>query len=215
MKLGLHGSIINIRSNLPTCVLPSYWKRHSLSRRDIDAILAYVPTKVIWMSALLCGIPCPWFSLRSSAASKLEVTFSGKSLAVDLLLKQSGMTPSTDHKLDLCSIESLEHIPPIPKDRIGEFDFLRLSTGIISHLLPRSLLSLNEPITEVPILYEYKGGLLLPVGLEGDSICCNVVIPEDIYCKYRLGTGITHQPQVCIYQDIVYCLTDELVLVCP
>jgi hypothetical protein len=215
VPIGVNGSSMCIRSRIPTCVLPDYWRRHNLSRKDIDTILSYVPTKVIWMSAMTYGIHCPWFTLRSSSASTLDVTLSGKAVAIDLILERTQIQPSLQSKLDIDSIESFEHIPPIPKSTISRADFVHISSGVVSHLLPRILLVPNEPIGTVPFIYIYNGMEVIPVGIEGDSICCNAVIRESLYTyQHESGRGYTHDPKVCRYNDVVYCLTDELILLC-
>jgi len=197
-------------------VLPEYWRRHDLSRKDIDTIISYIPTKVIWMSALMYGIYCPWYTLRSSAASVLDVTLSGKAVAVDLLLEKAGVRPSDRNKLDVESIESFEHIPPIPKSTISPEDFRFISSGVVCQLLPRNLLLPGESIGVVPLVYMYNGMCVVPVGIEGDSICCNVIVPESTYTKHRdtQRQSFTHAPKVCSYEDVIYCLTDELILLC-
>lgn len=210
--IGTEGRI-QIQSRLPTCILPEYWKRHGLSRRDIDTIISYIPTKLVWMSAMLCGVPCPWYSLRSSAASPWDVTLSGKSQAVDLLLHKLDLRTSQVHKLDVDSIESFEHIPPIPKYTIPEKVFDHLASGLASQLLPRVLLGATEPVGSIPLLYDHVGSAWVPVGIEGDAICCNAVVRETDYV-YRddRRAGFTHAPMVGLYEGVVYCLTDELVL---
>jgi hypothetical protein len=215
LPMGVNGSSIHIKSRVPTCVLPDYWRRHNLSRKDIDIIISYVPTKVIWMSAMMYGICCPWFALRSSSASMMDVTLSGKATAVDLLLEKAHLQPSENNKLDVDSIESFEHIPPIPKSTISLADFSLISSGVVSHLLPRSLLLSNEPIGTIPLVYRYKDLDVIPVGIEGDSICCNVIVRESLYMYVEgPGRGYTHDPKVGLYNGDVYCLTDELLLLC-
>jgi hypothetical protein len=216
VPLGSNGSSMCIRSRLPTCVSPDYWRRHNLSRQDIDTITSYVPTKVIWMCAMRYGICCPWFTLRSSSASTLEVTLSGKAAAIELLLTKADLRPSPLSKLDTESIESFEHIPPIPKSTISRADFIHISSGVVSHLLPRILLLPNETIGTIPFIYRYNGMDVIPVGIEGDAICCNVIVKESKYAykEEGRGHGYTHDPQVCRYNGDVYCLTDELILLC-
>jgi len=212
--LGSQGQI-QIQSRLPTCILPDYWIRHRLSRRDIDTIISYIPTKLVWMSAMLCGLPCPWYSLRSSASSPWDITLSGKSQAVDLMLQRLGHQPSLVHKLDVDSIESFEHIPPIPKCPISQGVFDHLSSGLACQLLPRMLLGPLEPVGSIPLLYEHVGRAWVPVGLEGDAICCNAVVLEtDFVYPNSQHNGYTHAPMVGRYEGVVYCLTDELVLFC-
>lgn len=210
------GGTLCIKSDLPTCVLPEYWRRHNLSRKDIDTIISYVPTKVVWMSALLYGIYCPWYTLRSSSASTLDITLSGKAVAVDLMLEKAQVRPSEQNKLDVDSIESFEHIPPIPRSTINREDFTYISSGVVCQLLPRTLLLPAEPIGVIPLVYLYNGMYVVPVGIEGDSICCNVIVPESEYNRHRGNKrhGFTHDPKVCSYKDIIYCLTDELILLC-
>ena len=201
-----------IQSRVPTCVKPDYWRRHNLSRKDIDTIIAYVPTKVIWMSAMVHGIGCPWFALRSSSSSVMDVTLSGKSQAIDLLLEKTQLTPSELNKLDVTSIESYEHIPPLPKSTISLADFNLISCGVVSQLLPRRL---SETIGMIPLVYRYKDMDVIPVGIEGASICCNIIVPEVSYTYVAEGVrGYTHDPKVGLYQGVVYCLTDELILLC-
>jgi hypothetical protein len=215
LPVGSHGGSMHIKSRVPTCVQPEYWRRHNLSRKDIDIIISYVPTKVIWMSAMMYGICCPWFTLRSSSASMMDVTLSGKALAIDLLLEKAHLKPSEHNKLDVDSIESFEHIPPIPKSIISLEDFGLISSGVVSQLLPRLLLQPSEVIGIIPLVYRYKDMDVVPVGIEGDSICCNVVVLESLYTYVEQHRrGFTHCPKVGQYKGHVYCLTDELLLLC-
>ena len=145
----------------------------------------------------------------------MDVTLSGKAIAVDMLLEKTNIKPSDQNKLDVESIESFEHIPPIPKSTINALDFALISSGVVSQLLPRILLLPSEGIATIPMIYRYQDMDMVPVGIEGNSICCNVVIKESLY-TYMEGTGrgYTHDPKVGQYQGDVYCLTDELVLLC-
>jgi hypothetical protein len=203
---------MNLQSRVPTCIRPDYWKRHELSRQDIDTIVSYIPTKVIWMCAIMHGIACPWFTLRCSSSTTTDITLSGKSGAVDLLLERTNLTPSNNsHKLDTESIESFEHIPPIPKSRIGKHDFMTISCGIVSQLLPRRLLSSSDAIGLIPLIYRYNDLDWVPIGIEGDSICCNAIQKESLY-TYKDSGGYTHDPMVGNYQNEIYCLTDEVIL---
>jgi hypothetical protein len=203
---------MTIQSRMPTCVLPDYWARHGLSRKDIDTIVAYIPTKVIWMCAIMYGVPCPWFTLRCSSASVMDITLSGKSLAIDLLVKQAGLTPHQNcHKLDVDSVESFEHIPPIPRHTITREDFTFISRGITSQLLPRRLLTTPDSIGVLPVLYHFNNADWVPVGIEGDAICCNAIQTESSY-TYQVGGGYTHEPMIGNYRGVIYCLTDELIL---
>jgi hypothetical protein len=209
--LGQHATM-NIQSRVPTCVLPAYWARHGLSRQDIDTIVAYIPTKVVWMCAILYGIPCPWFTLRCSSASVMDITLSGKSTAIDLLIEHAGLAPlQNSHKLDVDSVESFEHIPPIPVHKITREDFTMISCGITSQLLPRRLLTTPDSIGVIPVIYPFNGIEWIPVGIEGDAICCNAVQSESSY-TYQTGGGYTHEPMIGNYRGEIYCLTDVLIL---
>ena len=201
-------------SILPTCILPQYWKRHTLSREEIDTILSYLPTKFVWMVGMVYGIHCPWFLLRSSASSTMGITLSGKALALEMILGKTNTVPRDggDPVLDIDSIESLEHIPPIPRYYVSPEDFSHVCSGIILDLLPRSLLIPGEPIGTVPFMYQYLSMNWIPVGLEGSSVCCNALIKESDYVYKTDNRGYTHDPKVVAYVGEVYCLTDELIL---
>jgi hypothetical protein len=213
-SLGTQGQL-DLRCRLPTCILPGYWQRHALSRKDIDTIVSYIPTKLIWMSAMLCGVSCPWYSLRASSASPMEVTLSAKSQAVDLILDQTRFEPSLVHKLDVDSVESFEHVPPIPRYLLPEVEVSHISQGLSSQLVPRVLLGPTDPVGTIPLVYVYQGRSWVPVGIEGSAICCNAIVLEKDY-EYMEGPrrGFTHAPKVGMYNGRVYCLTDELVLFC-
>jgi hypothetical protein len=212
--LGTQGQL-TLRCRLPTCILPGYWQRHALSRKDIDTIVSYIPTRLLWMSAVLSGASCPWYSLRSSSASPMEVTLSGKAVAVDLILGAARVAPSLVHKLDVDSVESFEHVPPLPRYRIPEAEVAYISRGISSQLVPRVLLGAAEPVGSIPLIYPHLGQSWVPIGIEGASICCNAVVLEQDYV-HMAGPqrGFTHAPQVGIHNGQAYCLTDELVLFC-
>lgn len=141
---------------------------------------------------------------------------SGKSLAIDLLIGQTNLQLSTQSKLDVDSIESFEHIPPIPKSTISAVDFNLIASGVVSQLIPRTLLLPNESVGIIPLVYRYKGMNVIPVGIEGEAICCNAIVPESMYSNNydHCGQGYTHAPKVGQYRGEVYCLTDELLLLC-
>lgn len=201
-----------VRARLPTCIQADYWRRHELSRNDIDTIASYIPTKLMWISAMVHGIHCPWFSLRSSSSSPIDVTYSGKAIAIDAILDKVNIRPSDTDKLDVNSLESFEHIPPIPRYSINSADFLHISSGITSGLVPRSLLVPSECIGSIPLTYNIKGKTWVPVGIEGDAVCCNSIVNEECYVYKDGPKGVTHDPKVGIYKSAVYCLTDELIL---
>lgn len=210
IPIGEHGRM-KITSYIPTVVLPSYWIRHQLSRNDIDNIMAYIPTRLVWASAVISGIQCPWFTLRASSATSMGITLAGKAFAVDLLLEEYKIIPSTINKLDLDSVESFDHVPPIPKYVIDRSTFETISRCIVSHLMPRSLLTGDEQIGEIPFLYDFLKIQWVPTGIEGNSICCNRVTIESDFVYNRMG-GFTHEPKLGIYNGATYCLTDEVIL---
>ena len=212
LPIGSDGNMV-VKSRLPTCILPEYWKRHQLTRRDIDIIVSYIPTKIIWMCAVAHGITCPWFTLRSSSAPTLDVTLSGKAIAIEMLIEHSGIPMYNINQLDIDSLESFEHVPPIPKHKISGKDYELVTSGIASQLIPRVLLQPGETVGTIPLIYQYKGLDWIPVGIEGDALCCNAIIKESLYV-YKEGPrrGVTHDPKIGIYKSIIYCLTDELLL---
>jgi hypothetical protein len=203
---------IVIKGHLPTCILPDYWTRHRLSRRDVDTIVAYIPTKIVWMCAILFGISCPWYTLRSSSSSTMGITMSSKAVAIDMILEKTGLRLEDIDRLDTESVESFDHIPPIPKYLLSRPEYDSISCGITNDLLPRSLSLPSEPLGIIPIIFPYMGLNWIPVGIEGDSICCNAVRREDEHIQTESRPGITHDPKVGIWNEIVYFLTDELVL---
>jgi hypothetical protein len=142
----------------------------------------------------------------------MDITLSGKSVAVDLLIERTGisLTLNTD-KLDVDSVESFEHIPPIPKHNIDRADFSLISSGITSQLLPRRLLPFPDAIGIIPVIYRFNELDWVPVGIEGDSICCNAIQKEALY-NYKVDAGYTHDPMIGKYGNEIYCLTDELIL---
>jgi hypothetical protein len=128
------------------------------------------------------------------------------------MLERANLTPSNNsHKLDTESIESFEHIPPIPKYQINKHDFALISCGIVGQLLPRRLMSSSEHIGLIPLTYQYNQLEWVPVGIEGGAICCNAIQKESLY-TYQTGGGYTHEPMIGSYQNEIYCLTDELIL---
>ena len=210
IPLGTGGAILQIQTYIPTCVTPEYWQRHTLSRHDIETIVSYVPTLFLWLVALTHGLHCPWYSLRTSAASTLDVTMSGKATAIELLLTTLGIQPSSTNRLDLHSVESFEHVPPVPRHTIPTADFLRLTHNLVGPLLPRCLLLDTDLIPQIPFIWSYRGLPLVAVGLEGDVVCCHVVVPEANYVYNP--QGYTHAPLVGLFEGVVYCLTDEVLL---
>ena len=211
IPLGTSGGNLHVCTHLPTCIHPEYWRRHALSRKDIDTIVAYLPTRMLWLVALGHGILCPWFTLRTSSSTALEVTMSGKSVAIDTMINKLGLALSSTNRLDVDSVESLEHIPPVPRSVIPEADFLRLTSHLTVTLLPRCLLNDTDPIPSIPYIWTYKDMQVVAIGLEGDVVCCNVVIPESDLISPLRG-GYTHAAAIGIYEGRVYCLTDEVLL---
>jgi len=206
-----HGSM-TVQTRVPTCLLPDYWRRHQLSRKDIDIIASYVPTKVLWMYAMHYDVQCPWYSLRSSASTTPSITLTGKSTVIDIILTHENLTPQNNvNKLDTTSVESFEHIPPIPKYVVTTDEFNDICMGIVSHLMPRCLMEPGDVIDIIPRIHHLNGMVLVPTGIEGTSVCCTVIVRESDYV-YKMDGGPTHAPKVGLYQGVVYCLTDELVL---
>jgi hypothetical protein len=207
--------MIEVNGHIPTCILPDYWTRHHLSRKDVDTIVAYIPTKIIWLCAMIYGITVPWYSLRSSSSTTMGITMSSKAVALDLILDKVGIKLDSQNRLDTESLESLDHIPPIPKYMISKTDYSLISSGITNDLLPTSLLLPSDSVGIIPIIYSYLNLEWVPVGIEGDSICCNAVVPykviqNDMTSEFR--RGLTHDPKVGIYNENLYSLTDELIL---
>ena len=211
----LPGLTMRVRGRIPTCIIPSYWARHSLTREDIDTIISYVPTSVLWKCAILHGITPSWYSLRSSSSSSTAISLSGKAIAVDSLLEHLHISPSTGpNRLDTESIDSLEHIPPIPKYHVEKDIYQKLYSNISSQLLPASLMIPGDIIGTIPFIYSFMDQLWVPVGIEGELICCNVVIKESEYKTCDIfNYGYTHLPKIGKYENDIYCLTDELILV--
>ena len=153
---------------------------------------------------------------RTSSSSQTDITMSGKSTAIDLILTHSGYVPPETNQLDVSSIESLDHIPPIPRIPVGLDTINLLSTHISGILYPRSLLDpADDQIPEVFYIYQVHGLDVIPLGLEGTAIHCVAVIKESEYLSALLHCSprsYTHDPRVCLYEGHVYCLTDESVL---
>jgi hypothetical protein len=211
----LVGITMSVYARLPTCILPCYWARHSLTREDIDTIVAYVPTSLLWKCAILYGISPPWYSLRSSSASSVTVSISGKAIAVDMILAQMDISPTSGVRiLDTESVDSLEHIPPIPKHRVSKEVYAMLHDNICGQLLPLTLLIPGDPVGCISYIYTFLGKKWVAVGIEGDSICINAIVNENEYETYaKFHYGYTHQSQIGKYKEDIYYLTDELVLV--
>lgn len=203
--------MLHLRAHFPTVIQPSYWTRHRLSRNDVNNIISFIPTKLVWLCALFWGIHIPWFSLRSSAASMLEVTLTGKAAAVDMILEHSDTRLDTIDRLDMTSVESYDHIPPLPLHRIPVKDFEMLKRHLSTELWPESLLVPGEEHGRIHILYDALGIQWTPVRIEGQNICCNAVVKKSEYKRLSYGS-LTHEPKMGIYKNIQFCLTDELAL---
>lgn len=211
----LPGLTMNVYGRLPTCILPSYWSRHSLSRKDIDTIISYVPTSLLWKCAILYGITPPWYSLRSSSSSSMTVSLSGKAIAVDMLLHHTKIFPPTNESiLDVDSVESLEHVPPIPRYYVTRDIYHSLHNNICSQLVPEKLLLSGDTIGTISFLYTFLDRQWVPVSIEGASICCNAVIKKSEYKTYENFTcGYTHLSKIGKFENDLYLLTDELILI--
>lgn len=207
-----HDATIRVSGTIPTCITVNYWKRHDLSKHDIECILSYIPTKMVWVSAILHGLSSPWFVFRSSSSSRFTITMVGKMIAVDQLLSYTHLKLSRRNQLDTVSVDSFEHIPPIPTHSISAQDYEYIYKGVVSHLLPRRLMVPGEVPGSIPLLYTYKDVQWVPVGIEGSSICCNAVCTEKHYKTHYNHAAITHEPMVGEYKKVVYVLTDELIL---
>jgi hypothetical protein len=142
----------------------------------------------------------------------MGITMSSKAIALDLILEKQGIKLNDQDRLDTDSIESFDHIPPIPKYIINREDYDVIASGITTDLLPRRLIGPNEPIGIIPIMYPYMNSNWIPVGIEGGSICCNAVLPETTLKLSTDRTGLTHAPKIGNYRNVIYYLTDELIL---
>jgi hypothetical protein len=142
----------------------------------------------------------------------MGITMSSKAIALDMILDKTGIKLDTTDRLDTESVESFDHIPPIPKYFINKTDYDVIASGLTNDLLPRSLTSSTDSVGIIPIMYPYLGTQWVPVGIEGRSICCNAAIPETIQNNFEFRTGYTHDPKVGSHGGTIYCLTDELIL---
>ena len=210
-RVGDHAQL-TIVGHVPTCVLPAYWDRHALSPRDIECIVAAIPTRVLWISAVLHGFVPPWYSLHTSAATTFSVTLTGKTEAIEQLTRLRTSHGTYTDRIDRTVAASLNHVPPLPIHTIEKGLFDRMYANIVSHLMPAGL-GHNTVDNEVPGIFPFKDLEMVPVSIEGPFICCNActVITRDHVTSPARG-GYTHMPKVGTHNGVRYALTDELML---
>jgi hypothetical protein len=64
------------------------------------------------------------------------------------------------------------------------------------------------------MLFEYNNMQWVPVGIEGEAVCCCAVIKEDEsnIVNKEFNVGYTHTSAIGTYRGGVFCLTDEYIL---
>lgn len=204
-----------IESRLPICLHPSYWQRHSLSFMDIETIMQYIPTKLMWLMAMTLGYTCRWNDIHPGSASSYDVTTGVKTDAMQHILRLSQYQDTGTNILYTPSINMYEHTPPIPLHKVSDTVFAYVSTKLVDDYRPLALYDIDNVIPSIVYLLEWGGLQWAPIRFEGDYILCTRVQPADESESFTYWSvpGYTHAPMVGLYNSVHYYLSDESMLI--
>lgn len=189
---------------LPIHIQPSYWERHTLSKKDINIILSNVSTQYIWLKNLLLGHRITWSHLRMSFAETYDIIITSKTLAVKKLITHAIHPINTHHRIgSTCQI----HTPPLPIHTVP----LTIFNEMLYHIYPSILPTIFQKHIEIHFVYTFLSCNWVPTSIEDTYICMGRIIP--LYSYLPKITGLTHMPGVCIYKGEKFVTTDEYILI--
>jgi hypothetical protein len=179
-----HLSASHIIIDLPTCIDPAYWSRHSLSMDDVYAIVQHVPTHYLWLMVLSYGGSCTWTSVRISHAHVFDTVVSGRNVAISTLIESSGYRPHTSkHRCENIYTDSalynIRHIPPLPRHTISldVFDIARRNLVVFQYTKgARDIDNAVVPTMYIPETVSYLGHQWAITSIEGDCVCATRVV---------------------------------------
>jgi hypothetical protein len=171
---------IKLRLTLPRCLMPSYFKSHKLSRKDVISILDTLPSRDVWLLGLAIGAANLAPSCFRTAYSNVnDILITSKATVIRKIVHKLEHMLTVHHESMLDdSPVSLHHVPALPKHYIPHDDFLRLSQDILP------CLNIFE-VVEINRLFHYENGTWIAIAFEGVFIFALRAIELEVYNESR------------------------------
>lgn len=115
---------------IPYFLSTEYWLRHRLSKPDILYLLNLADNKILWRLVLNLGGTLPYGLIHSSSYRQYEVLVSGKTKAIEEIMKLVHYTYSDQDKLDTSSTNTQRYNPVLPVYFIPTVEFILLLSGL-------------------------------------------------------------------------------------
>jgi len=192
---------------LPTSLLPTYWKRHNLSKQDLNSQQNYSEASTIWLLSLLYGVDSSSSSLKPSFSTATGVLVSSKAIAIRKLIRKLKIKFNSTSMIS-SGVASLVHIPGIPHNFVTGEKFEKIS-GLITPVL--NIFEENV----ITGLIDYLDILWLPRSFENDSIYMVRVVLLEVFTKSGKGrTGaLCSRGYTLLLDGVRYMTVEESVLV--
>ena len=196
--------------NIPSCIDPTYWKDHNLTEVDIRHIVTYIPSWLMWITAVMYDKIVTWAMVKYSFSDIFGIMVNNKVLAMQHLIQHIHAL-GTYNRIDTLSYTLYKHTPPLPKYSIDIATFDFLVTKIVPNLQPAVF---QQEHTIIPYCKDFKGKLWVPTICEGHIYICMVAIYDEHHNTTSFGTGYSHMPKVGRYQGRIVTLSDEVIWFC-
>lgn len=201
---------VKLRLTLPSCLMPSYFQRHKLCKKDVETILGTLPPRDVWLLGIAIGaanLAPSCFRTAYSSLSDILIT-SKVTVRRNILNKFDHLFQiNRDSVLD-DSAMSRRHDPALPKHFISQSDFTFLSHDIFPNLNIFQVIDVNR-------LFCYQGKTWIAISFEGDSIFALCTIDEDTYKisrREKYGGLRTKMPTIRVQGQIFKILCDDGIL---
>jgi hypothetical protein len=206
-------SYVEYTMNIPSCIDPTYWHFHELSKTDIRQIITHVPSWLMWITAVMYEKIVTWAMVKYSFSDIFGIMVNNKVLAMQHLLMYipSNPTNRTINRINILSHTQYKHTPPIPTYTVDVQTYDFLVTKIVPNLQP---LILQKDPTIIPYCHEFKGKLWVPTVCEGSTFLCMVAIYNKNTHVTEFGSGYTHMSKVGIFNNNIVTLSDETIWLC-
>jgi hypothetical protein len=192
---------ITITAKLPPCLTVSFWERHKLTLNDINTLSNSLDSLVVWTACLLHGQDVASGSVKSSFDKCEGLLISGKTTALKKLIKLRRPILTTNDVIDITDV----HQPPLPRHFVGEEEL-----KIISTIISPNLNCLTA--TQVPGVFNFLGTEWLPTISEGVAIVLHRLSRIENF-KINQKIPKLFLPLLCLYNNILYGLTNEVIRV--
>ena len=210
-----------IRMQTPFFLNARYWKRHNMTKKDVEYVLNFASSRHIWTCALVHNFPVSVTALKQNCSTWENAEVSTKcnihQKFLDVVQKSFPHAFSSgDCVLSTCQIPKvgLVFTPPVYSVPIGEFEKLR-----------RNLISFVEPFGHIKANYamSFLQCLWVPLKVETAGVFCEKLEPcgAEFLARSQNGTNQTrftgnvrYEPLRTVeYQDETFKIAAESIIV--